>query len=813
MQSLRYAFRGLAHRPAFTIIAVLTLALGIGANAAIFSVFDAVLLRPLPYPDPDRIVVPWEYSAEVQQRLGFDRLPSSLADFTDFSNRNTTFQHFASMRGERANLTRDGEPERIGAVRVSLQFFDVLGVRPVIGRTFMPEDMTRGRTLLISHAFWHRRFGGDPSIAGRTITVNNEPATIIGVLPPWFRFPAAGELPEGFNFAASPLIWSLDVLTPEQKRNRGGKSSVLIGRLKPGVTIADAETDLAAIAADIARESPRSNAGWTVRVMSLREQLVGGVRPPLVVLLTAVGLVLVIACANVANLLLVRATARQREITVRFALGASRAQLIRQLLLESVLLALISGFAGLVVAWTALTALLAAAPPNLPAVGDAHLDWRIFAFTAIVSLATGLAFGIVPALHATRAGTAGVLRDGARGTIGSRRANRTRGLLVVIEVALAVLLLVGTALLLQTFVQLTSVAKGFRSDGVLTMEVALPPSVYAGPSAAAFFESLVAKLSGLPAVDAAGATSGLPLGGQENLAQVTIEGAPQPAPGQELVSDYRVVTPGYFRALGIPLIKGSLLPVQIRADAPRLAVINETMANTWWPGQDPVGRRIKLAAYEQEAPWHTVIGVVGDTLHSALDSAPRPQTYVHVRQAPGTQMAIVIRTATDPMSLAGAARAAVFAMDPNQPVAALRSMDDVIAASVSDRRFSMFLTAVFSLLAVTLALVGLYAVVAYSVAERIHEMGVRLALGARPADLLGLVLADGLKLLSAGIALGLAAAFVLTRFLEALLFGVEARDASTFIAASLLLLVAGLLGCIVPARRAMRVDPAVALRQ
>jgi putative ABC transport system permease protein len=384
--------------------------------------------------------------------------------------------------------------------------------------------------------------------------------------------------------------------------------------------------------------------------------------------------------------------------------------------------------------------------------------------------------------------------------------------LVVVEVALAVLLLVGAALLVQTFIRLTRVDKGFRSDHLLTMEVALPPSSYAGPNAAAFFETLVGRLSGLPGVIVAGATSSLPLSGVENLAQVTIEGAPRPEPGQEIVADYRVVTPGYFAALGIPLVEGSPLPDQLRADGPRVAVINRTMASTWWPGQDPVGRRIKLVPYEQDAPWYTIVGVVGDTRHAGLDSALRPQVYVHQRQAPSVQMALVIRTSGDPMSLTGPARSAVFAMDPNQPVAGVRTMDDVIAASVSNRRFQMFLMAVFSVLAVTLAVVGLYAVVAYSVAERIQEMGVRLALGARPMDLLGLVLKDGLKLVTAGVAIGIGAALALTRFLGSLLFGVDARDTATFVAVAVVLLLAGLVGCLIPARRAMRVDPATALR-
>jgi putative ABC transport system permease protein len=812
MHRLRHAIRGLARRPAFAAVAILTLALGIGANAAIFSVFDTVLLRPLPYPEPDRIVMPWEFSDEIQQRLGFDRLPASGADFVDYLERNTTFESFASMRTEQVNLTGDGDPERIGAVRVSRQFFDVLGVRPAIGRTFGPGDEGRGRLILIAHSLWQRRFASDPGLPGRAISLNGEAATIVGVLPAWFRFPAAGELPEGFGFSLNPVVWTLDVLNPDQRRNRGGKSFALIGRLKRGASAAEAQADLARIAADIAREAPRSNAGWTVRVMSLREQLVGPVRPALLALLIAVGFVLLIACANVANLLLVRAAARQREVCIRTALGASRALLMTQLLVESLVLAVLAGAAGVVIAWWMLRALLALLPATLPALAQASFDWRVLAFTAVVSIVTGLAFGIFPAWHITRYETADGLREGARGTIGGRKAHRTRNALVVLEVTLAVMLLIGSVLLIQTFVRLTRVETGFRSDRILTMEVALPKTAYPSARASAFFEMLLRRISAVPGVEAAGVTSGLPLGGRESLTLVTVEGRPRPEPGQEIISDYRVVTPGYFRAMGIPLLEGEALLDTARVDGPPRAVINETMARTVWPAQSAVGRRLKLANYEQDATWYTVAGVVGDTRPTGLDTALRPQVYVHHVQDPSEQMAVVVRTTGDPRSLAGPVRAAVLAIDPNQPVARVRTMAEVLDASVASRRFHMFLVGVFAALAVTLAVVGLYAVVSFSVAQRVQEMGVRLALGAQPSDLLTLVLREGLKLVFAGVCVGVGAAFALTRYLQAMLFGVDAHDPATFVLAPLILFAAGLLGCLAPARRAMRVDPATALR-
>jgi putative ABC transport system permease protein len=811
MHDIKLAFRALARRPGFTLIALVTLAVGIGANAAIFSVVNAALLRSLPYPDPDRLVMPWEFSAEVQQRVGFDRLPASPGDVTDFIARSASFEQLASMRADRVNLTGGGEPERVGAVRVSRNFFTALGVEALRGRTFVDSDPSEPRTILIGYGLWQRRWGG-ADVLGRTISLNGVPATIVGVLPPWFRFPAGGELPTGLGYSPNPEVWSLDVLTPEQQRNRGGKSFALVGRLKRGVSVSAAEAELGLIADDIARESPASNAGWTVRVVPLREQLVGSVRTQLLLLLIAVGFVLLIACANVANLLLVRAAARTREVAVRYALGAERRRILQQLLTESVILSVMAGIVGLLIGWWGLNALLAMLPADVPVLSDASLDWRVLTFTVALSMITGIVFGVAPALQAARTDLIDGLREGARGSIGSRRAHRTRNALVVVEVALAAVLLIGASLLIQTFVRLLNVNTGFRADGLLTMDVTLPRTTYPPPKQAEFFQRLVARLAAVPGVEAAAATSSVPLAGIENLRQVTIEGRPRPRPGQEIIADFRVVTPDYFRTMGILHISGEPLPREVRSDSPPVLLINTMMADTCFPGENPVGRRIKLTTFDQNAPWFTIIGVVGDTRHTALESAFRPQVYLHHTVEPSSQMIVVLRSKDDPSAYAAVARAAVHELDPDQPVGRIRPMTAVISDAVSRQRFTMFVVGVFATIALILSLGGLYAVVSYSVAERTHELGVRFALGASPGTLLRLVLADGMKLVGLGVALGLGGAVLLGRFLEAQLFGITAYDPGTFIFVPLLLISAALAGCLIPARRATRIDPMTALR-
>lgn len=812
MHDFRTAIRALGHRPGLTAIAVLTIALGIGANAAIFAVADAALFKPLPYTRSDRLVVVWGFSADVQQRTGLDRLPWSPGDVDDFISRNRTFARMAWVRADRVNLSGQEDPERIGAVRVSRAFFDIFGVQTVHGRTFVDADAEAGRVVVIGEGLWRRRFNRNPAILTTAILLNGQPASVVGVLPEWFRFPGAGDLSHGLGYTLDPEIWTLDVLQPAVRRSRAGKSFSIVGRLHDYTSIAGAAADLGGIAYDIGRQFPASNAGWTVALVPLREQLVGSVRPALLVLLGTVGVLLLIGCVNVANLLMARAAARQREVCVRQALGADRGRLVRELLVESTLLGVAAGAVGMLIAWWVLRIVLAMLPTEIPVLATAGLDWRGLVFIAALSVVCGLAFGIVPALAATRCDVGTALRETSRGAVGTRIGTRMRSVLVMVEVAAAVVLLVAAVLLAQTFVRLARVDPGFASAGLLTAEVMLPRLQYPGERAAVFFESLIARLTAVPGIGSVAASSAIPLAGPENLRQVTIEGRPRPEPGEEIIADYRAVSSEYFRTMGIPLIRGELLTTDLAATERPSLVISNTMAERWFRGEEAVGRRMKLTSYDQSGPWFTIVGVVGDTRHTALELDLRPQVYVHHGSDPYQQMTLVLRTTADPNGYAPLVRSAVTALDRNQPVARMRTMEAIVAQSIARQRFTMFLVTVFAGLALLLAVVGLLAVVSQSVAERTRELGVRLALGASPRGLLRLVLSESLRLVAAGILVGLVAALGATRFMESLLFGVSAYDPLTFLAVPCLLLATASVGCLVPAYRAMRVDPMVTLR-
>jgi putative ABC transport system permease protein len=815
LQDLKFAARTLLKRPAFTLIAILTLALGIGANTALFSVVDSVLLAPLPFRNVDRLTMVWASNPELARKVGLaDKLPVSPAAFYDWKEAKA-FEKMAMVTSDRISLTGEGEPELLGVVRVSGEFFQVLGTPPLIGRVLQPDD-DKGEKItavVLSHAFWQRRFGGDRGVVGKTVRLDGQPVSVVGVMPPDFAFPRGGEMPRGFGFTDEPDAWAPIALSPERRQSRGSRGQLAVGLLRPGVGIAAAQAEMDTISDRLERDFPDSDKGWRARVEPLPGELVGDVKPALLILLGAVGLVLLIACVNVANLLLAQAAARHKEIAVRTALGAGRGRMVRQLLTESGLLALLGGACGLLLAFWGLRAFALWIPPDVPVSGDIALDPRVLGFTLAVTLLTGALAGLVPALQMTRPDLAESLREGTRAGSGSSRSGRTRSALVVVETAVAVLLVVGAGLLVRSFARLTAVDPGFRPEGVLTLQVLLPDQNYDDPARVNFTGSVLDRLRALPGVTQAGMVSNLPMSGEESIEGLEIEGKPRPKPEDIAFADFRQATASYFEALGIPLLKGRVFTEGDGPKAPLVAVIDETLARAYWPGEDALGKRFRFGGFgERDEPWMTVIGIVGNVRHSGLHVDPRPQLYVPNSQNPTGLLNLVVRTSRDPESLAREVRAAVFAVDPNQPVDKVRTMEQVVSESVAGRRFNMVLLGVFAVLALVLAAVGIYGITSYSVVQRTREMGLRMALGAQPGAVLGLVLRETGTLALVGLGAGLLLAVAATRVMASLLFGVGATDPTTFAGVSLALAAVSLLAAYLPGRRATRIDPMVALR-
>jgi predicted permease len=818
LQDLRFAGRTLLKRPAFTVIAILTLALGIGANTAIFSVVDSVLLAPLPFSNPERLTIIWASYPELARKVGFpDKLPVSPATFYDWKAAGA-FEKMAMFTSDRVSLTGQGEPEQLGAVDISGELFQVLGTPALVGRTLLPEDDDKGKrtAVLLSHDLWQRRFGGDRGVVGRSVLIDGMPLTVVGVMPPGFSFPRGGEMPHGFGFAARPDVWLPMALSPQQRQNRGNRGNLAVGLLKPGVTIAEAQAEMSAIAGRVGKAFPDSDGGWRNRVEPLRQELVGDVRPALLILLAAVGLVLLIACVNVANLLLAQAAARQKEIAVRTALGAGRGRMVRQLLTESFLLSILGGGLGLLLAHWGLRLFTVWIPDDVPVAREIALDPRILFFTLAVTLLTGALAGLVPAFQMTRPDLAESLREGTRAGSGSSRSGRTRSALVIVETALAVLLVVGAGLLIRSFARLTAVDPGFHAKGTLALQVILPESKY--PEKAkrwAFASSVLERLRALPGVTAAGVVSNVPLSGDENIEGLVFEGRPRPRSTDDTpLADFRQASPGYFEAMGIPKVRGRLFALADTADAPRVAVIDQTLARVYWPGEDPVGKRFRFGPYDDPdpGPWVTVVGIVGNVRNSGLHIEPRPQAYVPMTQTSYASQTFVLRTGRDPRSVIQEARAAVYAVDRDQPVAQVRTMEQVVAQSMAARRFNMVLLGAFAGLALLLAAVGIYGITAYSVAQRTREMGLRMALGAQRGSVLGLVLKEAGALALIGLGAGLLLAFAATRVMASLLYGVGTTDPATFASVAAGLALVSLAAAWVPGRRATQVDPIVAMR-
>jgi putative ABC transport system permease protein len=802
---VRYAFRTLRGNPGFAIVVLLTLALGIGANAAIFSVVNAVLLRPLPYRDADRLMVIWG----DLRRPGLNDIPASAGEYVDYRDRNRLLEQVAAYDTVGFNLTGGAEPERVDGAVVTTTFFSLLGASAQIGRTFIPaEDQPgRDRVVVLSHALWTRRFNANPSIVGQTIPVDGRPAQVVGVMP------AAFEFPDRTIEIWKPFLLDADALSDN---NRGSHGYTALARLKAGVSRQQAQTDLNAVTATFKLDHPgnyRNGFGATLR--PLQEEIVGDTGRPLLVLLAAVGVVLLIASANVANLLLARAASRRKEIALRTALGASRGRLVRQLITESVLVSLIGGLLGLGLATWGVNLLLASAPDSIPRLHEVGVDARVAAFTALVSLATGLVFGLVPALRASRAPLNDALKEGGRGSGGGAHGFAGRAL-VVSEVALSLVLLIAAGLLIHSFTRLQDVAPGFDTSRLLTFRISLPESRYTTfEKGQSFFDELFSNVRRNPGVRAAAAINAMPFSGSGGSRTFHVEGREEKRPEDQPEEQLRIVTEGYFDAMGIPIVAGREFTERDSLNRPRVAVVNDALARKHWPHESPIGRRVSFST--DEPHWYEIVGVAGNIKHRALDAADRPELYVPYRQPLFSgwtvrPMYVVVRTAGDPPSNVATIRREVARLDRDQPISDVRTMDERIGRSLSGRRFNMVLLALFAGLALTLAAVGIYGIVAYSVTERTHEIGVRVALGAQRRDVIAMVVGQGMTMAATGTAIGVAAAAALARLMSSLLFGVSAVDPATFVAIPALLIGVALAACYVPARRATRVDPLQTLR-
>jgi putative ABC transport system permease protein len=807
LQDLRYAVRMLLKAPSFSIVATIALALGIGANTAIFSVVNAVLLRPLPFANADRLMVLSETDSARGQQLGAVSYPN----FADWRDQNHVFERMASYHNNDFIMTGRGESTRLQGAVVNADLFPLLGVTPMLGRGFLPaEDQPgdTGRVVVLSQELFQKKFSSDPTTLGQSMVLDGKPYAIVGVMPGAFQFPIQNDPVE---------LWTTVALDREGKEpvtdERGAHYISVIGRLKPGIAKEQAQAEMTAIGARLEQQYPDKNLHRSVGIEPALEALVGSIRPVLLILLGAVGCVLLIACANVANLLLARAMSRHKEMAIRSALGASRLRVVRQLLTESVLLSLAGGALGLVLAvwWSDL--LVALGKRDIPRALQVGMDWRVLGFTLGVSLLTGLVFGLVPALHSSKTQLSETLKEGARGGSGEgARRNRVRNVLVVAELAIAVVLLVGAGLLIQSLWRLRQVSPGFNPHNILTFVVGIPEVKYSSTKQAQFYRDLVSRIEALPGVSSASAIVPLPLSGDRYSISFEVEGRPV-ARGDQPSADFFAIGPGYFQTMGIPLIKGRGFTERDDRQAPPVIIVNETFARKHFPNEDPIGKRIKpgISTDEDKPAMREIIGMVADVKNRNLSSDMRPGYFLPAAQIPFNQMTVLVRTSSDPQSLVTTVQREVTAMDKELPVFNIKTMDEYISASVAAPRFNTTLLGIFAAVALVLTIVGLYGVMSYSVAQRTNEIGIRLALGAQTSDVLRLIVSQGLKLVSLGLALGLIGALTLMKLISTLLFGVTTKDPVTFAAVAVLLGIVALLACYIPARRAARVDPMEAL--
>jgi len=794
IRDLRYALRMLARNPGFACVSVLALALGIGANTAIFTVLNSVLLQPLHFSKPEQLIV----VRERNLKAGFPQFSVSPGNYLDFRDHNHSFAGLAAIAQQGLNLSGGSEPERLSGARVTTNFFDVLGEKPFLGRAFTPEEIQVGshHVAILGYGLWQRRFAGSREVLGRTLNLNEEIYTVVGVMPAAFEFPARAE------------IWTPLAMNQENWQQRGGHFLRAIGRFKEGSSLAGAEADLNAIAARAEQQFPGSNSGWDTTSQTLQDATVGKIRPAILTLTVAVGFVLLIACVNLANLLLSRSTARRREIGIRASLGAARSRLIRQLLTESVLLASLGAAVGLALAWEGTRLLVQLSPTVLPRAQEIALDTRALAFTAAIAVLTGILFGLAPAIHMVRTDLTGALREAGRGNAIGFRRNRLRSMLVVGEVALALVLLSGAGLLMRSFYHLQSVDPGFDPHGVLTFRTNLPNAAYSkDEQQAAFYRRALERLRTLPGVSAAGAAQIFPLSGNDYILSFEQIGKP-PVPMNPSAA-YYAATPGYLSALHIPLKSGRDFTEHDDASAPPVAIISESMARQFYPRENPLGQRIQMGNGSKPAE---IVGVAGNVRDEELESPGRPAVYEPAAQVPFLGMYFAVRTEADPASLISPVRSAMRDLDPELPLDAVGTADSLVATSLSQRRFAMLLLAIFAALALALAMVGIYGVISYSVTQATQEIGIRIALGARRGDVLGIVFGYVGVLVTAGLVIGIGGALGTSRLLASQLFEVPTADPLTYAAVASVLVATSLLACAISALRATRVDPLVALR-
>lgn len=800
-RDLSYSLRVLRARPLFTFTAVFAIALGVSLSSVVFTIVNSVLLRPLPYQTPDRLVTVLEGNSKS------DHVLVSPADYLEWERRTELLEDVAAIKRTNFILMGGDSPEEVPGCMVSVNFLSSLGVKPAIGRIFLVEDGQPGANLaaLLSHDYWVSHYGADPGVVGKTLAIARKTYTVIGVLPAAFDGTLDG-------LSSRPRIWTSLIPTANEISRHGPGGLQVVARLKPKVSVAQAQVEMRAIAAQLASEYPKSNAGWSANVYPLHAEVVGRVRPALLILMAAVGFVVLIACANVANMLLVRGIDREKEVAIRVALGAGRGRIIQQLLTESLLLSFVGGALGLLLAGWGVRAVIPMIPPDVPRTGEIGIDGRVIAFTLAISFFTGILFGVMPALRASKVDSMRSLKDLADRAVAVQRGRHLRGFLVVSQVALTLVLLIGAALMINSFIRLYRVDPGFNVDNLLTMMASRTRSANEDDNQwRAFFDQVIARLKSAPGVEGAAAANTLTLGGSTNLSTFSVEDRPPATPDEKLSADYAVVSSEYFRVMGMRLLKGRSFTEGDRAGATPVAIINESMARRFWPDADPLGKRLILKGDQKSAEPLEIIGVVSDS-RSSLNLSPAPQIYQPFLQSPWPAMYLVVRTSADPASLAGEMRASVASVDKNQPVTEIATMRNIWSRYTVEPRFYLLLLCSFAAVAVALAVVGIYSVVSYSVTQRTREIGIRMAMGAAQSDVVKLVVARAMRLTLIGLGVGLMAALAMTRVMESWLFEVSATDPATFVGISVALFLVALLASYLPAHRAGKTDPMIALR-